>query len=1326
MDDEQPPLLTRRSNLSDVDAVKALIGVDEHIVDRRYGNFDIAALIDEAAFACTCTDHDGNVVGFASFRDLPNNGVNDENLTPSKWQSTLRHKYGLVDVHVSDTMFLTLALADHLYEVEVMYDVFKGLFNEFPYITNVLYVLPTAAGDFAPIRDLFNVVMPLSGTETQFRVMMTTRDTFVPTMVIRDARVEDHDDLVPVFDAQSDILAGQYGQYFLADLMGSQDLHNRCLVAEVKGKANGLLSLSSDVDISLLHKCFELEPYDCLVNQYQELVAQAREDLIAERAAKKAADRQARIEFMRKQRQAQREKKRQEEEAARIQAEVELAREAAEKSTKKGKKDKDKKRAQLDLQKAERLARERVEKQIREEQEAMGEQEEEEIELPEEVEEPEPELVLEDLDLSGMQTNCFAVNLFCLEQGLGARASEFLQPAFELFPDKEYCILTLPHDCQPTSLMPFFYQVPSKPSSTFGYVLYIVHRAALTRTLEIDRVVDDKAALEKLGEFLSFMPEQEKAEHMADVKARCKKGASSEERATFSVLAEGQIVGVVSCTLTAPAESYRKYFDCDNLINFTAHEGETYLQLDHMIVNPIFYTRVHEVYRLLILATQKTAIFHRLPLGTKPPPYLDYFIHAPPRRVRKSNPDHPSAEGSNPLTAEPFRAEEVVPPLDPRYLLFVTNRKYVTLPKMEANSRVVVVGASDTGLTFIETLLQLPHIRFTNLTLISPEGLQTTNNPRFQYIPSPLSYADNELELMAIGECANVVQGRLVNIDRDTKEVILSDSSRLPYDVLVLTCGLQDQRTTTLFKKLDYSVGGVYSPDRPQDALELDEVLQEGSIAADKMTGKVVINGDGLEVLVSLQRLLEMGFDGSQCTIVTASAEPNFELPTGRPLEMVMSELKNLGVTIHTNRLIKEVDTQAREIAGVVIDVADKTIKEDDDEESVSDQQSTRGSALADGGEDAERRHGRKSAASRKHEARESVAKSSSRASVAQGGDGGKKESSRLSSASGGFIGGKSMKVPCRLLIHVSHKAVDTDVFFALNSNSIVFDGRVIVDHQFRTNDSCIYAGGNFVKFSRKYRQSRMLTEFSSRELGRVLAKCVLQGLHIEPDDSLNTTVAPETLVPEFSAPKAVSALVPNGLHLMHLYSSEQPLDLPDGYHMDGGRDLITETDNGITMIHLDVYQKVTRILYLGKLTIDEPWSMMNLLGLPDSILNNMANRYDQGVIPDLMDFIQETWACTLYHDRFLEFRKQTMQELRTNPELQKLHASVSEHLNASLILKGGKFPKLSVQTKIELDEALLSFLYANREHLYMYLTKEAGQFLDAQVPTQVPCLPLR
>jgi hypothetical protein len=38
-------LLVRRSHNQDVAEVKKLIGADEHIIDRRYGVFDVAALM---------------------------------------------------------------------------------------------------------------------------------------------------------------------------------------------------------------------------------------------------------------------------------------------------------------------------------------------------------------------------------------------------------------------------------------------------------------------------------------------------------------------------------------------------------------------------------------------------------------------------------------------------------------------------------------------------------------------------------------------------------------------------------------------------------------------------------------------------------------------------------------------------------------------------------------------------------------------------------------------------------------------------------------------------------------------------------------------------------------------------------------------------------------------------------------------------------------------------------------------------------------------------------------------------------------------------------
>ena len=119
------------------------------------------------------------------------------------------------------------------------------------------------------------------------------------------------------------------------------------------------------------------------------------------------------------------------------------------------------------------------------------------------------------------------------------------------------------------------------------------------------KVDNTKAAHEKVEAFLSFMPDADAAEHMADVAARTGAMGDVDGRCTFACEVEGQIVAMVSCTLNAPAESYRKYFDCDTLINLAAHEGETYLQLDNMMINPIFYSRIHEIYRMLILATQR-------------------------------------------------------------------------------------------------------------------------------------------------------------------------------------------------------------------------------------------------------------------------------------------------------------------------------------------------------------------------------------------------------------------------------------------------------------------------------------------------------------------------------------------------------------------------------------------------------------------------------------------------------------------------------------------------------------------------------------------------
>jgi hypothetical protein len=45
--------------------------------------------------------------------------------------------------------------------------------------------------------------------------------------------------------------------------------------------------------------------------------------------------------------------------------------------------------------------------------------------------------------------------------------------------------------------------------------------------------------------------------------------------------------------------------------------------------------------------------------------------------------------------------------------------------KESNNTRIVVVGASDTGISFIESLLTIKSITFTNIKLLSPGGILT-------------------------------------------------------------------------------------------------------------------------------------------------------------------------------------------------------------------------------------------------------------------------------------------------------------------------------------------------------------------------------------------------------------------------------------------------------------------------------------------------------------------------------------------------------------------------------------------------------------------------
>lgn len=130
--------------------------------------------------------------------------------------------------------------------------------------------------------------------------------------------------------------------------------------------------------------------------------------------------------------------------------------------------------------------------------------------------------------------------------------------------------------------------------------------------------------------------------------------------------------------------------------------------------------------------------------------------------------------------------------LESPFALCFTTRRMLSEAKIIKNARIVVVGASDTSISFIEALLSISYLKFTSIILIAPGGL-----PNHHFVERcenlkaySTSYTKEELRKLMLESRVNVINARMVDIDRSDKNIILDDDSVIPYDTLILGMGL--------------------------------------------------------------------------------------------------------------------------------------------------------------------------------------------------------------------------------------------------------------------------------------------------------------------------------------------------------------------------------------------------------------------------------------------------------------------------------------------------------------------------------------------------------
>lgn len=232
------------------------------------------------------------------------------------------------------------------------------------------------------------------------------------------------------------------------------------------------------------------------------------------------------------------------------------------------------------------------------------------------------------------------------------------------------------------------------------------------------------------------------------------------------------------------------------------------------IANPLILAHTSTILKEVLRQTLKKAFFHETPLDQDIPAEIHrVMLPIRPRRVSHS----PSS------TQQPSYRKLV---------------HAVTVPRLHelrqvVHKRIVIVGAGTTAVTLLEELLFDHNFAFTNLTLVSPNGLQSQVFMLFKDIryvvqdgchpptyrvciqeQSPMAgFVGRDADLptkeqfaaLGLKNGIRVITAPMVSLDREKKVIVLPHCKLLGYDALVLTTGRQDKLTSS-FAAIDYEV----------------------------------------------------------------------------------------------------------------------------------------------------------------------------------------------------------------------------------------------------------------------------------------------------------------------------------------------------------------------------------------------------------------------------------------------------------------------------------------------------------------------------------------
>nr|XP_054397601.1 cilia- and flagella-associated protein 61 isoform X1 [Pongo abelii] len=1215
----------RRTESQDIYCIKSLI---RKFTCKLFGKLNIIYLLEKANLAVTLCNDKEEIMAQATFLDYPNWNVAKQD----DWVSVFRELDSDIPCTPLNTLFMHLFVAVDEYSVGCCKEILRTVYKAVPELHFIFLIVPSYMSLGSTLITVFDQVgnMPCLTYEEDFAVHVCHRHSHYPQLHVRKARVEDHDDLMPIFMRYDTILKETYGEYFLAELIEAQDEENHAVVCEVEGTAVGFMSVCSRVNMQLLHECFDLGPFHGLCFPHPDDVLESPQEL----SVRRSQDAELRSSSQGSQKIVE---ESQEPVSPDTMENIQgnIAREAASEE------------ALTAVQSGNVSESEDIEKLS---DISTGYAQDHHVSSRSLASLILPEEPVHFRPIYRGASAAFCIQLFCIDEKYEARSLDFMNFVFSLFSDKNFCVISLPHLTPEFILIQNFVKMVPFNTCTLEQDLYVFHRAGLLKSINIRfATLLDTPGVENL---VSTLMLNKSILEDLDRYNKARKDPDGTPLQAFVAEVAEQIVGIAVIRNEMDIEYVRSHYNIEDFIYFSHHQREEHGHMHHFALNPIFrhYTKffLKEILRLGF----KSCLYYPVYPKSREGKFQNPYAHSLTSALHYLVPVRPRRQIVYPLEKLGINAPSKAVSKDPMsYALNHTNRKLTLEPKITVNAKIIVVGASSVGISFLETLVFCSHMKFNNLTLISTHGLpgkKLLDTEQRKFLASDHCFNDKDYALMSLCSWVNVVVGRMTGIDRAAKHVVLSTDEIVLYDHLILCTGQQyqvpcpteadiSQHLTN--REVPNSSQRRYTGKVPCNHFTLNEEedcfkaltwIRNNSITTE---GNIIVYGNTIDTYTTVETLLNLGVSGSRIHLVQPPPASTITCINNYSVESAVADaLGAAGVTVYRDAIL------------------------------------------------------------------------------AQWNDG--LHPDPIYSASF-TTPTKPFRLQCSMFFSFCEKNVDYETFKALNDACLVYDSRLVIDTNFHTNDIAIRAAGSLTKFSNRYYSNEWThSNFSSKEIGFQLAAAML---HLF-DPTLEPVTKPpadlDRLIPMYKGAKIQGGILPGSYHYLHIAKPAIPTPLEVQMAQPNyGLEIVTgSAKNGTYFrIHINEYKMVETITCLSR----EPFPASNyirLFGQHEQLLNNLCARYDENLITDLYSYFTKPWCLALFHDRFIDLRKELRQILASKeeeelPSIEQLaHQIEDEEINPTE--KPRQYLKRVFEESIYktlVERSTLDYLHYNRYHLPMY-----------------------